>query len=87
MSETIPAEGSTLWMNCSVENGSEPIQYKWRHETLDENIWNFSQNNSSIITVTSIDRKYTGWYHCEVSNAVNNETSDRLLVNVTCKYF
>ncbi|XP_043997445.1 V-set and immunoglobulin domain-containing protein 10-like 2 [Gambusia affinis] len=82
MSEASPIEGSSIWMNCSVENGSEPLQYKWQHKTLNENISDLSQN-SSIITVTRINRNYTGWYHCEVSNAVNNETSDRLLINVT----
>ncbi|XP_014900496.1 carcinoembryonic antigen-related cell adhesion molecule 5-like [Poecilia latipinna] len=82
MSEASPIEGSSIWMNCSVENGSEPLQYKWQHETLNEDISDLSQN-SSIITVTSISRNYTGWYHCEVSNAVNNDTSNRLLINVT----
>uniref|UniRef100_A0A3Q2QTS7 Ig-like domain-containing protein n=1 Tax=Fundulus heteroclitus TaxID=8078 RepID=A0A3Q2QTS7_FUNHE len=83
LSEVSPLEGSPIWMNCSVENGSEPIQYMWQHQTLDENISNFSLSNGSIFAVTSISRNHTGWYQCEASNAVNNETSDRLLLNVT----
>ncbi|MEQ2179922.1 hypothetical protein GOODEAATRI_030276, partial [Goodea atripinnis] len=83
MSEASPVEGSTIWMNCSVENGTEPIQYMWQHETPNENISNISQSNSSIVDVASISRNHTGWYHCEVSNAVNKETSNRLLLNVT----
>ncbi|MEQ2240212.1 hypothetical protein ILYODFUR_012474, partial [Ilyodon furcidens] len=83
MSEASPVEGSTIWMNCSVENGTEPIQYMWQHETPNENISNISQSNSSIVDVARISRNHTGWYHCEVSNAVNKETSNRLLLNVT----
>ncbi|XP_038129863.1 V-set and immunoglobulin domain-containing protein 10-like 2 [Cyprinodon tularosa] len=83
ISEASPAEGSTIWMNCSVENGSEPIQYTWQHKTLEGNISNFSQSNHSSMAMTSVSRNHTGWYHCAVTNAVNNETSDWLLLNVT----
>ncbi|MEQ2212837.1 hypothetical protein XENOCAPTIV_005661 [Xenoophorus captivus] len=55
----------------------------WQHETPNENISNISQSNSNIVDVASISRNHTGWYHCEVSNAVNKETSNRLLLNVT----
>ncbi|KAF7205704.1 carcinoembryonic antigen-related cell adhesion molecule 5 [Nothobranchius furzeri] len=82
VSDEFPVEGSRVWMHCKVENGSEPIQYTWQHEALRGNVRNFTGNNS-IINVDNINRSYSGWYHCVVSNAVNSKSSDSLLLNIT----
>ncbi|KAI3373652.1 hypothetical protein L3Q82_022243, partial [Scortum barcoo] len=78
MSDVSPVEGSTMWMRCNLENGTEPIQYMWQHETRTGNISTFAQGNSSVINVTDVSRTHTGWYRCVASNAVNSESSNRL---------
>ncbi|XP_037543336.1 V-set and immunoglobulin domain-containing protein 10-like 2 [Nematolebias whitei] len=78
-----PVEGSDMWIQCKVENGSEPIQYTWQREAPSGNVTTFSKGNSSIVTITGINRNHTGWYRCVASNAVNNESSESLLLNVT----
>ncbi|CAG5873893.1 unnamed protein product [Menidia menidia] len=82
MSNASPVEGSTISIHCRVENGTEPIQYVWQHESNIESIKNFTQSNSSIINVTNIDRNHTGWYHCVASNTVNSERSDKLWLDI-----
>ena len=86
MSDASPEEGFTMWMHCNVENGTEPIQYLWQHESHSGSITNFTQGNgSSIINVTDINRNHTGWYRCVASNAVNSESSEKLGLSVMCK--
>uniref|UniRef100_A0A3B3I4T0 Ig-like domain-containing protein n=1 Tax=Oryzias latipes TaxID=8090 RepID=A0A3B3I4T0_ORYLA len=76
-----PVEGSKLWMYCNVTNGTGPIQYVWQHETQNKNITNLNQNNS-VVHVDEVNRNYTGWYRCVVSNAVNNESSDQVWLDI-----
>lgn len=80
-----PVEGSKLWMYCNVTNGTGPIQYVWQHETQNKNITNLNQNNS-VVHVDEVNRNYTGWYRCVVSNAVNNESSDQVWLDIKCMY-
>uniref|UniRef100_A0A3B4FZ29 Ig-like domain-containing protein n=1 Tax=Pundamilia nyererei TaxID=303518 RepID=A0A3B4FZ29_9CICH len=80
-SNASPVEGSSMWMRCSVENGTEPIQYTWHYETYNGNATTFALGNSSIINMTNVNRNHTGWYRCVASNAVNSERSDRLWLN------
>uniref|UniRef100_A0A669FBG9 Ig-like domain-containing protein n=1 Tax=Oreochromis niloticus TaxID=8128 RepID=A0A669FBG9_ORENI len=81
MSNASPVEGSSVWMRCSVENGTEPIQYTWHYENYNGNATTFTLGNSSIINITNVNRNHTGWYRCVASNAVNSEKSDRLWLN------
>lgn len=86
MSDVSPVEGSTMWMRCNLENGTEPIQYVWQHETRAGNITVFAQGSSNQINVSDISRNHTGWYRCVASNAVNSETSSRLWLDTICEY-
>ncbi|KAM9332280.1 V-set and immunoglobulin domain-containing protein 10-like 2 [Pholidichthys leucotaenia] len=67
-----------MWMRCNLENGTGPIQYMWQHETRSGNVTKIAQGNSSVINVTDVNRNHTGWYRCVASNAVNQESSNRL---------
>lgn len=87
MSDASPVEGSTMWMRCSLENGTGPIQYVWKHETRNGNISVFAEGNTSVINVTNVNRNHTGWYRCVASNAVNSESSNRLWLDTICEYF
>lgn len=86
MSDASPVEGSTMWMRCTLENGTEPIQYEWNHETRGGNITVFAQGNSSVINVTDVNRNHTGWYRCVASNSVNSERSNRLWLDTICEF-
>ncbi|PWA22974.1 hypothetical protein CCH79_00001882 [Gambusia affinis] len=72
LSDVSPVEGSTMWMRCNLENGTEPIQYVWQHETRSGNITVVAQGSSNLINMTDINRNHTGWYRCVATNAVNN---------------
>ncbi|XP_072230536.1 V-set and immunoglobulin domain-containing protein 10-like 2 [Leuresthes tenuis] len=78
LSDASPVEGSTMWMRCNLDNGTEPIQYVWQHETHSGNITVFAQSSRGTINVTDVSRNHTGWYRCVASNAVNRESSNRL---------
>ncbi|XP_043995743.1 V-set and immunoglobulin domain-containing protein 10-like 2 [Gambusia affinis] len=67
-----------MWMRCNLENGTEPIQYVWQHETRSGNITVVAQGSSNLINMTDINRNHTGWYRCVATNAVNSESSNRL---------
>lgn len=75
-----------MWMRCTLENGTEPIQYEWNHETRGGNITAFARGNSSVINVTDVNRNYTGWYRCVASNSVNSESSNRLWLDTICEF-
>lgn len=86
MSDASPVEGSTMWMRCTLENGTEPIQYEWNHETRSGNITAFARGNSSVINVTDVSRNHSGWYRCVASNSVNSESSNRLWLDTICEF-
>jgi len=85
MSDASPVEGSTMWMRCNVESGTEPIRYVWQHEAGSGSITTLSQGNSSVITITNVHRNHTGWYRCVAGNYINSESSDQRRLDVICK--
>ncbi|XP_075343486.1 V-set and immunoglobulin domain-containing protein 10-like 2 [Odontesthes bonariensis] len=82
LSDASPVEGSTLRMHCRVENGTEPIQYVWQHEARSGTVTTLSRGNSTVITITSVDRKHAGRYRCVAGNAINSESSEQLRLDV-----
>ncbi|KAM9332690.1 V-set and immunoglobulin domain-containing protein 10-like 2 [Pholidichthys leucotaenia] len=82
ISDVSPVEGSTMWMHCHVENGTEPIQYKWQHHTNSKDFTTFTQNNSNFISLSNVSRNHTGWYRCVASNVVNNDSSDTFWLDI-----
>ncbi|XP_029957248.1 V-set and immunoglobulin domain-containing protein 10-like 2 [Salarias fasciatus] len=78
VSDASPVEGSTMWMRCSLDNGTGPIQYVWQHETRQGNVTTFARGDGNLINITDVSRNHSGWYRCVASNTVNRETSNRL---------
>lgn len=85
MSDASPVEGSTMWMRCSLENGTGPVHYSWKHETRNGNVSVFAEGNASVVNVTDVNRNHSGWYRCVASNAVNSQSSNRLWLDTICE--
>ncbi|XP_030601523.1 V-set and immunoglobulin domain-containing protein 10-like 2 [Archocentrus centrarchus] len=81
MSDKFPVEGSTMRMQCRVENGTGQIKYVWQRETSSGDVTIFEQGSSNIISVIA-NRNHIGWYRCVASNNINSETSDRLWLDI-----
>ncbi|XP_077402402.1 V-set and immunoglobulin domain-containing protein 10-like 2 isoform X1 [Vanacampus margaritifer] len=82
VSDDSPVEGSTIWLQCNLDNGTGPIQYVWQQENRHGNISTFAQGNTSVVDVAEVNRNRTGWYRCLASNAVNSERSDQIWVDI-----
>ncbi|XP_027887452.1 V-set and immunoglobulin domain-containing protein 10-like 2 [Xiphophorus couchianus] len=81
--DTLPVEGATVKMQCNVENGTEPIQYVWQREIERGSITTFAQgSNSSIITMSNVNRSHSGRYRCVGSNFLNTENSDWVFLDI-----
>ncbi|XP_054586487.1 V-set and immunoglobulin domain-containing protein 10-like 2 [Nothobranchius furzeri] len=86
ISEAAPVEKSTTWMRCNVENGTKPILYVWQYKNNSGSITTFAQGNSSMVTMSNVNRSVTGLYRCVSSNFINSESSDWFLLDVICEY-
>ncbi|XP_041030226.1 V-set and immunoglobulin domain-containing protein 10-like 2 [Carcharodon carcharias] len=83
MSLSVPIEGSMISILCSVENGTGPLEYIWnRQATVSRSPVNVSESTDSLLNLTSVNRNHTGWYTCTAKNEVNEETSDRVWLDV-----
>ncbi|XP_046876909.1 V-set and immunoglobulin domain-containing protein 10-like 2 [Hypomesus transpacificus] len=82
VSDASPAEGSSAWLRCGLENGTSPIYYEFEQETHNGFFKTFGQGNSSRFNMTEINRNHTGWYRCSVRNAVNQQRSDRIWLDI-----
>ncbi|TSQ12721.1 V-set and immunoglobulin domain-containing protein 10-like 2 [Bagarius yarrelli] len=82
LSDSTAVEGSTFWMRCDVENGTEPIQYIWEQENRSGQVSILAKSNSSLITITSVNRNHTGWFRCLARNEVNQQGSDRIWLDI-----
>ncbi|XP_060790883.1 V-set and immunoglobulin domain-containing protein 10-like 2 [Neoarius graeffei] len=81
-SDSSAVEGLSFWMQCSLENGTEPIHYIWEQENHSGKVSILAESNSSLINMTLVTRNHTGWYRCLVRNEVNEQRSDRIWMNV-----
>lgn len=78
-------EGLSFWMHCSVENGTEPIQYIWEQENRSGQVSTLAENNSSLFNMTLVTRNNTGWFRCLARNEVNEQRSDQIWIDVLCE--
>ncbi|KAG8434690.1 hypothetical protein GDO86_012882 [Hymenochirus boettgeri] len=69
-------------LTCVVTNGTSPIQYIWKRHTIQEGTFLVTEGSKSVIVLTAANRSNTGYYTCTVKNAVNEETSGRLYLDV-----
>ncbi|XP_047661728.1 V-set and immunoglobulin domain-containing protein 10-like 2 isoform X1 [Tachysurus fulvidraco] len=82
VSDPSPEEGASLWMYCTLNDGTDPIQYTWEHESRSGQVTILAESSSSLINITLITRNHTGWFRCLAKNEVNQQHSDRLWVDV-----
>ena len=85
LSDSPAAEGSSIWMRCDLENGTEPISYTWEQENNEGTISILAQSNNSLLNVAYVTRNHTGWYRCLARNEVNQVLSERFWLDVFCK--
>lgn len=86
LSDSLPMEGTSVLMRCVVEKGTEPITYTWEQQSQSGLITAIAKENSSVVSVTRIFRNHTGWFRCLARNEVNQQWSDRIWLNVLCKW-
>uniref|UniRef100_A0A3B4CIQ9 Ig-like domain-containing protein n=1 Tax=Pygocentrus nattereri TaxID=42514 RepID=A0A3B4CIQ9_PYGNA len=82
LSDPSPVEGTSVWMRCGLENGTEPINYIWEQEGHSGVVTTIAESNRSVINITWVTRNHTGLYRCLVRNEVNQQRSDRILLDV-----
>lgn len=85
LSDSSPVEGALVWMHCSLEDGTDPIQYTWEQESRSGMVTILPESNSSLINITSVTRNHAGWFRCLAKNEVNQQRSDRLWLDVICE--
>lgn len=85
LSDSPAVEGSSLWMRCDLENGTEPIHYIWEQEKSSGQVSILAESDSSLNTITSVIRSHSGWITCLARNEVNQQRSDRIWLDVLCK--
>ncbi|KAI4900508.1 hypothetical protein NFI96_020138, partial [Prochilodus magdalenae] len=82
LSNTSAVEGSSFWMRCGLENGSEPINYMWEQESRSGLVTPLADSNNSLVNIIWVTRNHTGWYRCLARNEVNQQRSDRIWLDV-----
>ncbi|XP_076131118.1 hemicentin-1-like [Alosa pseudoharengus] len=83
LSHSSPAEGSSIWIRCDLENGTEPISYLWEQESKEGTTSILAQGtNNNLVNVTMVTRNHAGWHRCIVGNEVSQEQSKRISLNV-----
>ncbi|KAI4900510.1 hypothetical protein NFI96_020140, partial [Prochilodus magdalenae] len=82
LSDSSPVEGTSVWMRCGLENGTDPINYIWEQESRSGLVTTLAETNRSLVNVTLVNRNHTGWYRCLARNEVNQQRSDRIWLDV-----
>ncbi|XP_072518612.1 V-set and immunoglobulin domain-containing protein 10-like 2 [Salminus brasiliensis] len=82
LSNSSAVEGSTFWMRCGLENGTEPINYIWEQESRSGLVTTLAETNRSLINIIWVTRNHTGWYSCLARNKVNQQYSERIWLDV-----
>uniref|UniRef100_A0AAR2JMT8 Ig-like domain-containing protein n=1 Tax=Pygocentrus nattereri TaxID=42514 RepID=A0AAR2JMT8_PYGNA len=82
LSDSSPVEGTSVWMRCGLENGTDPVNYIWEQESRSGVVTTLAESNRSLVNVTWVTRNHTGWYRCLARNEVNQQRSDRIWLDV-----
>lgn len=85
LSDSSAVEGSSFWMRCDLENGTEPIHYMWEQENRSGQVSLLAESNNSLFIITAVNRNHTGWFSCLARNEVNQEHSAKIWLDVLCK--
>ncbi|KAJ8012342.1 hypothetical protein DPEC_G00041710 [Dallia pectoralis] len=60
LSDASPAEGSSAWLRCDLENGTGPLYFLWEHETNSGLVNTIGQGSSNIFNMTVVNHNNTG---------------------------
>ncbi|XP_053543944.1 V-set and immunoglobulin domain-containing protein 10-like 2 [Ictalurus punctatus] len=82
LSDSSPVEGVSVWMRCGLENGTGPIHYVWEQENHSGQVSILAESDSDLINITSVSRNQTGWFRCLARNEVNQQSGDRIWLDV-----
>lgn len=86
LSDSSPVEGVSVWMRCGLENGTGPIHYVWEQENHSGQVSILAESDSDLINITSVSRNQTGWFRCLARNEVNQQSGDRIWLDVICEW-
>ncbi|KAM4652086.1 V-set and immunoglobulin domain-containing protein 10-like 2 [Discoglossus pictus] len=82
INNSAPVEGSPVMLTCTVKEGTGPIQYLWQRHTVKEGTFDVPEATENIVLLTAANRTHSGWYTCTAINEVNEETSERIYLDV-----
>ncbi|XP_066495692.1 V-set and immunoglobulin domain-containing protein 10-like 2 [Tiliqua scincoides] len=82
MNDSTPVEGMPVLMTCAVKEGTHPVEYSWQRHTNRDGMVTVTEATGSLLNLTSTNRTQMGWYTCTAQNEVNNQTSDRMYLDV-----
>ncbi|XP_053547108.1 V-set and immunoglobulin domain-containing protein 10-like 2 [Bombina bombina] len=82
INDSVPVEGSPVLLTCTVRDGTGPIEYVWNRHTVKEGTFPVTEATGNLAILTAVNRSHIGWYTCTVINEVNEETSDRVYLDV-----
>ncbi|GAA6097168.1 titin-like isoform X1 [Tachysurus ichikawai] len=82
LSDSSPLEGTSVWIRCVLENGTDPIYYLWEQESRTGLVTTLAKSNSSLINITWVTRNHSGWLRCLARNEVNEQRSDQMWLDV-----
>ncbi|XP_026862103.1 V-set and immunoglobulin domain-containing protein 10-like 2, partial [Electrophorus electricus] len=80
--DSSPIEGTSVWMRCVVDKGTDPINYIWEQESHSGLVTTLAKSNNSLLNITWVTRNHTGWYRCLARNEVNQQCSDQIWLDV-----
>ncbi|XP_026990005.2 titin-like isoform X1 [Tachysurus fulvidraco] len=82
LSDSSPLEGTSVWIRCVLENGTDPIYYLWEQESRSDLVTTLAKSNSCLINITWVTRNHSGWIRCLAKNEVNEQRSDQMWLDV-----
>uniref|UniRef100_A0A8B9KE98 Uncharacterized protein n=1 Tax=Astyanax mexicanus TaxID=7994 RepID=A0A8B9KE98_ASTMX len=82
LSDPSPVEGTSVWMLCNLDTGTDPITFTWEQESRSGLISTLDEFSSNMININSVTRNQTGWYRCLARNEVSQQRSDRIWLGV-----
>nr|XP_020667205.1 V-set and immunoglobulin domain-containing protein 10-like isoform X1 [Pogona vitticeps]XP_020667206.1 V-set and immunoglobulin domain-containing protein 10-like isoform X1 [Pogona vitticeps] len=82
MNDSVPVEGASVVMTCTVKEGTDPVDYRWHRHTSRDGTVAIAEAVGTSLNLTSVNRTHMGWYTCTAHNEVNSQTSDRMYLDV-----
>ncbi|XP_051012760.1 V-set and immunoglobulin domain-containing protein 10-like 2 [Acomys russatus] len=82
LNDPSPVEGVSVVATCVVREGTEPLTFSWHHHTPQGPGEVLVDLSEPRLQLDPVSRTHLGWYTCNVSNAVNQLSSDGVFLDV-----